>query len=281
MRRMLPDINLVESEAKANRVDDTIRAFNIHGVVIVGSEGLLSNNGIIDEMLTDGVTVNQGSGEGLQVGSGNIRRSNLARDDVHLDDVSSDLSPEGFVRLKSRVGGGEDGVGSSSELSGNASGLKRSGELAEVLVSLKVVLLESLSNSKVTPDLSRSLKIFDGTKDVSSSSARSGGGCGGSRSGSGRSSDLSRRGTSITLLQVLLERRGGRDRLTGILVSEGFRITGISHTSRSKLLVKGGGHTDRVGGGEGASTSDKSGGKEKLHDDSYLVGELIVFSEKL
>jgi len=37
----------------------------------------------------------------------------------------------------------------------------------------------------------------------------------------------------------------------------------------------------RVGGGEGASTSDKSGGKEKLHDDSYLVGELIVFSEKL
>merc|ERR1712127_554107 len=61
-------------------------------------------------MLTDGVTVNQGSGEGLQVGSGNIRRSNLARDDVHLDDVSSDGSHKGFVRLKSRVGGGEDGV---------------------------------------------------------------------------------------------------------------------------------------------------------------------------
>mmetsp|Transcript_5914 Transcript_5914/g.11373 ORF Transcript_5914/g.11373 Transcript_5914/m.11373 type:complete len:271 (-) Transcript_5914:47-859(-) len=265
---MLRDKNLVECEAKANRVDDAIRAFNIHGVVIVGSEGLLSNNGIIDEMLTDGVTVNQGSVEGIQGGSGNIRGSNLARDDVHLNDVSSDGSPEGFVRLKSRVSGGEDGVGSSSELGGNASGLHSSGEFAEVLVSLKVVLLESLSDSKVTPDLSRSLEIFEGTGEVSSSSpsAGSGGGCGG---GSSRSGDLGRRGASITLLQVFLERRGGRDRLTGILVSEGVRITGISHTSRSNVLVKGGGHADRVGGGEGASTSDKSGGKDKLHDDSF------------
>ena len=57
----------------------------------------------------------------------------------------------------------------------------------------------------------------------------------------------------MALLQVLLERRSGRDGLAGILILVGIRVTGIGHSSGSDLgsVEDGGGAHDTGGGGEG------------------------------
>lgn len=64
-----PFYELIESEAKANGVDDAIGAFNIDGVVRVGSEGLLTDLGVVDKVFSDGITVDEGgSSKGGQGG---------------------------------------------------------------------------------------------------------------------------------------------------------------------------------------------------------------------
>merc|ERR1719343_1824782 len=127
-------------------------------------------------------------------------------------------------------------------------------EKGEVVVSLKVGLFLSDGNTISSPDLSRSLK---GGKDINSASGsgRS------SRCGGGRSSGS--RGTSVTHLQVFLERRGNRDTLARIFVIEGIGVTGIGHTSSSegRSVEESGGDTGLLRGGEGRSSSNEGGNK--------------------
>ena len=68
-----------------------IAARDIDGEVGVGSKGLFANNGIIDEVLADSVSVLQGSSHGGQVAT-DITGGNVTRDDLHLDDVGIDRS---------------------------------------------------------------------------------------------------------------------------------------------------------------------------------------------
>lgn len=157
-------------------MDDTVAALNINGVVRERSERALSDDGIVDEVLPHGVTVGQGAVEALEVSGLDRLRVELARDDVHLDDISVNWSPEELVRLEGRVGGGEDGEGSGSlKLGGDAGGLEGVVELAEVIVTLQVHLLLALGNSKVSPDLSRSLEVLEGGEDITSGSSGGGG----------------------------------------------------------------------------------------------------------
>eukprot|EP01083_Nonionella_stella_P040308 109470_1 len=116
-------------------MDDAVGALNIHGVVRVRSEGLLADDGIVDEVLPHGVTVvERDASEGGEGGRGHIGRADLARDDVELEHIGGDGSTHGLEGLKRGVGGGEDGEGTGSgELGGDTSGLKKLGELAEVL----------------------------------------------------------------------------------------------------------------------------------------------------
>ena len=190
---------LVETEAKANTVDDTVAALNINGVVRERSERALSDDGVVDEVLPHGVTVSQGSVEALEVGGPDGRGVELARDDVHLDDVGGDRSPESLVRLEGRVGGGEDGEGSGSrDLGGDAGGLEGVVELAEVVVSLQVHLLLALGDAEVSPDLSGSLEVLEGGEDVTSSSSTSG-----SRGGGGRGYKTSRAERRSSRIQTI------------------------------------------------------------------------------
>jgi hypothetical protein len=100
------------------------------------------------------------------------------------------------------------------------------------------------------------------------------GGSYGSRGGSSRGG-----GGSISLLKVLLERRGGLDGLTGILMLEGIRVTGIEHTSGSlgRSVEYGGCSTEsNVGRGESGISGDKSDGTGELHC-IKITFELFIF----
>eukprot|EP00585_Thalassiosira_rotula_P014030 CAMPEP_0196175100 /NCGR_PEP_ID=MMETSP0911-20130528/7848_1 /TAXON_ID=49265 /ORGANISM="Thalassiosira rotula, Strain GSO102" /LENGTH=96 /DNA_ID=CAMNT_0041442591 /DNA_START=174 /DNA_END=464 /DNA_ORIENTATION=+ len=74
----------------------------------------------------------------------------------------------------------------------------------------------------------------------------------------------------LTLLQVLLERRGSRNGFTGILVIHGIGVTGISHTSLSNLLVDGGGAGELRRGGEGRGGGHKGSDGDKLELYDYF-----------
>jgi len=119
-------------------VDNTVIASNIDGEIRELSEGLLSDNRVVDEILTEFT----GKGEGFSCDGGEIERSTGQ-----------------FVRLDSKVSGCKDSEGSgSSKGSSNTRFIKTLDEESEVVVSTKVTLLESLSDSISSPYLSRSLE---------------------------------------------------------------------------------------------------------------------------
>lgn len=252
-------------KASADSVDDTVAACNIHGVVSIGSEGLFSNNNIIDEVLADGVSVLQWSSQTGKISRGDGRGGNLALDNVKLENIGSDGSLHHLVSLNGSVDRGKDGERSSSgQFVGNSSGLKGGSEFAETVVSLKVILFFANGNTFSTPDLSRSLKTSKRGQNISSASSRGGSsrggssGCCSSRGGSSGGSSTS----SLTHLQVFLETGSFRDGFTGILVDKGIRITGISHTSGSDLgVIEQSNSGCFVGeeGGEGRGASHKEG----------------------
>ena len=256
----------------SDRVDNTIGDGNISREVFESSEGLFSDDNIVDEILSEGTLVDKRlSSEVGEVGSSDRRGRNQSFNDVGSAAVGIERSEVLFVSLDGGVNRGEDGERSGSgDFSGDTGGLKAGGENVEVVVSLKVGLFLSNFNTVSTPDLSGSLK---GGKNINGASSSGGGGRGSSggsssgRRGGGRSGS-SRGGSSrgsigITHLQVFLERRGSRDTLAGIFVLEGIRVTGISHTTGSKLrsVEEGGGDTGLLRRGEGRSTSNEGGNK--------------------
>ena len=172
-------------------MDDTVGAFNINRVVRERSEGLFSDDSVVDEVLTDGVSVVQWTGHGGKVGGRNIGGGDLSRNDVHLDGVGIDGVSEGFVSFQSTVNRGEDGVRTGSgKFGGNTGGLKGFVEFSEVIVSLKVGFFLANSDTISTPDLTRS---FEGGQSVNNGSTGTGGG-GNRGSGSrGGSSYMDRR----------------------------------------------------------------------------------------
>lgn len=97
-------------------MDDTVSNLNINGEVFVFSESGLSNNGIIDKVLPDSITVVQRSSHGVEGGGWDIFGGDgLSLDNVHLQHVSGDGSTHLLVGFKAGVGGGKDGVRSSSQ----------------------------------------------------------------------------------------------------------------------------------------------------------------------
>jgi hypothetical protein len=220
-----------------DRVDNTVGDGNISREVFESSEGLFSDDNIVDEILSEGTLVDKRlSSEVGEVSRSDRRGRNQSFNDVGSAAVGIERSEVLFVSLDGGVNRGEDGERSGSgDFSGDTGGLKTGGENVEVVVSLKVGLFLSNGNTVSTPDLSGSLK---GGKNISGASS-SGGGSSGGRSSCGRSSSSrggsSRGSTGITHLQVFLERRGSRDTLAGIFVLEGIRVPGISHTTGSKL----------------------------------------------
>jgi len=253
-------------------VDDTVGALDIHRVVGVGSEGLFSDDDVVDEVLADGISVLEGSGEGGQVGGFHVGGGDVAGYDVHLENIGIDRSPEHFVRLDGRVDGCEDGVGTrTGQFVGDTGGFESIVEEVEVVVFLEFGLLLADGDTFGTPDLTRSLEGGEGVQDTARSTgsggrSRSGrgsgggsrGGCGGGRSGGS---------CTGTLLHVFFEAGGLGDGFAGILVDEGIRITGIGHTtlsndgsieqdrSRHNLLL----HVVR---GEGRNTDEGRKGKD-------------------
>merc|ERR1712228_924481 len=120
---------LVQGKGHADGMDDTVAAGDINGEIGVGSEGFFSDDGVVDEVLTDGVSVFKGTAKGGKVSS-DITRGNLSRDNLHLQNISGDFTTDGFVSGNSTVGEGEDGEGTGSgEFGGNAGGLKKGNKL--------------------------------------------------------------------------------------------------------------------------------------------------------
>jgi hypothetical protein len=253
-------------------VDKTVAAFNIDGKVVELSEGLFSNNNIVDEILSDGALVYQVRSSK----SGKRRRADsssadLSKNNVKLADCGIEGTEHLFVTLNGRVNRGEDGERTSSgDFSGDTGGLEAFDELSEVIVSLKVTFFLSDGDTFGSPDLSRSFEGRKGSENSASSSRGCGNrGCGSrgssNRGGSSRSGSSGGGTTCITHLQVFLEGRGGTDTLARILVLEGIGITGIGHTSGTKdwSIEHSSGERLLLDGGEGGSTGNKGSGKGK------------------
>ena len=154
-------------------MNNTIAARNIDRVIRVGSEGLFSNDGIIDKVLSDGVTVSELlSSQAGQIRGRDVLGGNESGDDVHLEDSGVHRAPEQFVRFQSGIGGGEDGEGSGSgELGGDSGGFEEGDELSKVFVSLEVGFFLAHGDSVGSPDLAGALEGAEGADDVSSSAA--------------------------------------------------------------------------------------------------------------
>merc|ERR1719221_1590624 len=253
----------VKAEAKADRVDDAVAALDVDGVVRVRAERLLADDGVVHEVLPHGVPVRERAVEALEVGRGDLGRGELAFNNVHLDDVGGDGAAHGLVGLQGGIGGGEDGEGTGArELGRHARGLEEVVELAKVLVALEVVLLLAHGDAVGSPDLAGALEVLQGAEDVAAAAAagRGGGGRSSGGSGGGGGAPLGR-----PLLEVLLERRRGRDGLAGILVGLGVGVARVGHASSPDLLEDGGRLPDLSGGHEGAGAGDESEGECELH----------------
>jgi len=172
-------------------VDESIGGLDISRVIFESSEGLLSDDDIVDEILAEGTLVDKRlSSEVGKVGGSDSGGSNLSDNDVGLAAVGIKRSEVGFVSLDGGVDRGEDGVRSSSKFGGNTSGLKTFYEKSEVVISLKVGFFLSDGNTVSSPNLSRSLEGSKGV-DEATSGSRGGGSrsrSGGSRSGGSRGS---------------------------------------------------------------------------------------------
>ena len=150
-------------------MDNTVVSSNIGGEISVNSEGLLSNDGVIDEILTELTRVSKG----LSIDGGKRSASYSRGGDSSLNNTEGDCgSIEGstgkLVRLNCGISGSENSERSGSSKSVSNTGLlKTLNEESEVIVSLKVSLLESIVDSFSSPNLSRSLKSSKGVYDVS------------------------------------------------------------------------------------------------------------------
>merc|ERR1719221_996253 len=212
----------VKAEAKADRVDDAVAALDVDGVVRVRAERLLADDGVVHEVLPHGVPVRERAVEALEVGRGYLGRGELALDDVHPDDVGGDGTAHGLVGFQGGIGGREDREGTGArELGRHARGLEEVVELAEVLVALEVVLLLAHGDAVGSPDLAGALEVLQGAEDAAAA-GRGGGGRSSGGSGGGGGAPLGR-----PLLEVLLERRRGRDGLAGILVGLGVGVARV------------------------------------------------------
>lgn len=149
-------------------MDYTVISSNIGGEVSELSEGLLSNDGVVDEILTELTGVSEAlSGCGGKRGGRDRSGGDLSGNDAVVDCVSIERSTGKLVRLNSGIGGCEYSEGScSSKVSSYTGFLKSLNEESEVIVSLKVSLLESRSDSISSPNLSRSLKSSKGVYNV-------------------------------------------------------------------------------------------------------------------
>jgi hypothetical protein len=205
-------------------VDNTVAAFNIDREVAEWSEGLFSNNNIVDEILSDSALVHQvlssKSGKGSRADSSS---ADLSKNNVKLAGCGIEGTEHLFVTRNGRVNRGEDGERTSSgEFGGNTGGLEAFNELSEAIISSKVTFFLSDGDTFGSPDLSRSFEGRKGCENRASSTNGCGNrGCGsrgcGSRCSTSRGGSSSG-GTTITHLQVFLEGRGGTDTLARILV---------------------------------------------------------------
>jgi hypothetical protein len=150
-------------------VDDTVVASNIGREILVLSEGLLSNDSVVDEILTELTGVGKRlSVDGGKSGGSYSRRGNSSLNNAEGDCGSIERSTGKLVRLNSGISRSEN-----SERSGSSKGvsntalLKTLNEESEVIVSLKVSLLETSSDSISSPNLSRALESSKGVYEVS------------------------------------------------------------------------------------------------------------------
>ena len=260
-----------------NSVNDSVGSLDIDWVVGKFSEGLFSDDGIVDEVLSESTLVGKRlSSDVGEVGGSAGRGGNISVDNVGSASIRIEWPEVLFVGLDSRVHRSEDGERSrTGDFVGDSGRLEASDEKVKVIVSLKIGFFLSDSNSIGTPDLSWSL---ESTKDVHDGSRRRRGGrsssgrsrgSGGGSSGSGRGGGGrggSSRCATVTHLQVFLERRSSRDTLALVFVFESIRITGIGHTSGSddRSVEKSGGNTSLLGRGEGGSSSNEGGNKSNF-----------------
>ena len=177
--------NLVHGDS--NSVDDSVGCFDINRVVRVCSEGLLSDDNIVDEILSEGTLVCEWlSSKVGKVGASDVSGGNGSGDDVGLAAFGIEWSEVLFVCLDGAVDRGEDGerTGSGEGIS-DTGGLEAGDEKVEVVVSLEVGFFLSDSDSVSTPNLSGSFKSL---KNSNNGSRRGRSGDGGRcRSGCGRS----------------------------------------------------------------------------------------------
>ncbi len=111
-------------------MNDTVSNLNINGEVFVFSESGLSKNGIIDEVLPDGITVVKGSSQGVKGGGWDVFGGDgRSLNNVQLQHISGDGSTHLLVGFKAGVIGGKDGVRSSSQ--GDSIGGEGGGEFSE------------------------------------------------------------------------------------------------------------------------------------------------------
>ena len=148
-------------------MDHSIVTVNIDREVGKLTEGLFTNNGVIDEVLAEAATIGKSRSELRgQHGRSKGARWNLAGDDVVGQHLGSDLTIGALVRFNGRVGRGKDGERTwSGDALGHTSGLEQSTELAKAVVSLQVTLFFANGDTVGTPDLSRALHTSQAVKD--------------------------------------------------------------------------------------------------------------------
>ena len=162
----------LHGEAERDAVDDAVVALDVDRIVGVGPEGLLPDDGVVDEVLPDRVAVLQRHAADADEGRrGHGAARDLALDDVELEDVGGEGAAHGLVRLEGRVGGGEDREGPGAlQLGGDPEGAQGGVELAEVVVPAEVGLLVALGDAQVAPDLPGSLEAREGGEETAEAS---------------------------------------------------------------------------------------------------------------
>jgi hypothetical protein len=152
--------SIVGGQSNANSMDDTVVAGNVDGIVRKWSESLLSENGVIHEILTELARVGEGLAlEGGERSTGNGRSRNLSRDDAVLEHFGVDRSNLSLVSFNGGVSHSKDSEGSSSlKCRANTRGSEASVEKTEVIVSLEFSLTLILGNTIGSPDLSGTLE---------------------------------------------------------------------------------------------------------------------------
>ena len=166
-------------------MDDAVVAGNIDGEVAELPEGLLAEDGVVDEILAELAGVGDGLAlEGGEGSAGDGAGGDVAGDDAVLAGLGRDGAVVLLVGLDGGVGGGEAREGTGTrEVGGGAGGGEAGGEEAEVVVPLEVGLLLAHGNAVGSPDLSGS---FQGGESVNNVGIEGGGSPEGGGGGEGR-----------------------------------------------------------------------------------------------